>query len=144
MPNVELFPGQKIGGELGDLKFGPDLPDDKLKAVIDHLAKNHVVAVNYGVTDVPKAEAEARKTFELAKKLGLYGITTESIDAIDTLEKLAIEYDIKVCFHNHPKRPLYKMWNPDFVFKPSRTAMKISASAPTSATGRLPDLIRWR
>lgn len=115
--NVEIFPGQKIGGDHGDVKFGPDLADDKLKTVIDHLAKNHVFAVNFGVTDIPKDEAEARKTFELAKKLGLYGITTESIDAIDTLEKLAIEYDIKVCFHNHPKLPLYRMWNPDFVFK---------------------------
>ena len=30
---------------------------------------------------------------------------------------LAVEFDIKVCFHNHPKRPFYKMWNPDFVLE---------------------------
>ena len=59
--HVELYPGQKIGGGIGDLKFGPDLPDDELEAVIEHLAKNHVVAVNFGVTDIPKAEVEARK-----------------------------------------------------------------------------------
>jgi len=114
--HVELFPGQKIGGACGDVKFGPDLPDDMLQAVIGHLAKHQVTAVNFGVTDVPKDEAAARKVFELARKLGLYGITTESIDAIDVLEKLAVEYGIKVCFHNHPKRPLYRMWNPEFVF----------------------------
>jgi sugar phosphate isomerase/epimerase len=113
---VEVFPGQKLGGEHGDLKFGPDLPDDKIQAVLDHLAKNNLVAYNFGVTPISKDEAEARKFFELAKKMGLYGVTTESIEAIDTLEKLAKEYNVKVCFHNHPKKPLYDMWNPDFVF----------------------------
>lgn len=114
--NVEFFPGQTIGGTVGDLKFEPGLAGEHLQAVQDHLAKHQVFAVNLGVVDVPKDEAAARRIFGFAKKLGLYGITTESIDAIDVLEKLSVEYDIKVCFHNHPKRPFYKMWNPDFVF----------------------------
>jgi sugar phosphate isomerase/epimerase len=73
------------------------------------------VAYNFGVTAIPTDEAEARKVFELAKKIGLYGVTTESLEALDTLEKLAREYDIKVCFHNHPKPT--KLWNPDTVWK---------------------------
>lgn len=113
--NVEVFPGQKIGGPLGDEKFTPDLPDDKLQLVIDHLKKNGISAVNFGVTPISKDEKEARKTFELAKKLGLYGVSTESLDALDTLEKLAKEYDIKVCFHNHPKPSA--LWNPDKISK---------------------------
>ena len=112
---VELFPGQKIGGDFPELKFGPEIPDAQLQAVIDHLAKNRITAVNFGVTGVSKDEVEARKTFEFAKKLGLYGITTESLEAIDTLEKLAKEYDLKVCFHNHP-RPT-RLWNPETVWK---------------------------
>ena len=114
--HVELFPGQKIGGPLGDAKFGPDLPDESLQVVIDKLKEHGVSAVNFGVTPIDKEEAEARKIFEMAKKLNLYGITTESIGSIDTLEKLAKEYDIKVCFHNHPKKPMYDLWNPEFVF----------------------------
>jgi len=113
--NVEVFPGQKIGGELGDLKFGPDLTDEQLQKVIDHLKKSGIAAVNYGVTNISKDEAEARKTFELAKKMGLYGVTTEALNAIDTLEKLAKEYDLKVCFHNHPKPT--PLWNPDTIWK---------------------------
>jgi sugar phosphate isomerase/epimerase len=113
---VEVFPGQKLGGDHGDAKFGPDLPHEKIQAVLDHLDEHKLVAYNFGVTGISKDEAEARKVFELAKKMGLYGVTTESIEAIDTLEKLAKEYDIKVCFHNHPKKPMYKMWDPDFVF----------------------------
>jgi len=74
--------------------------------------------VNYGVVDIPKDEAQARKIFEFAKKLGLYGVTTESVDAIDTIEKLVKEYDIRVGFHDHPKRPNdpgYRMWDPNYV-----------------------------
>jgi sugar phosphate isomerase/epimerase len=113
--NVEIFPGQKIGGPLGDTKLGPDNTDEQIQQVLDHLKKNGISAVNFGVTGISKNEAEARKTFEFAKKFGLYGITTESLDALDTLEKLAKEFDIKVCFHNHP-RPT-ALWNPDTVWK---------------------------
>ena len=115
MGGVEVYKGQLLGGDHGDVKFGPDLSDEKVQAVIDHLKKNNLVAVNFGVTDIPKDEAEARKTFELAKKLNLYGVTTESLGSIDTLEKLAKEYDIKVCFHNHPKPTA--LWNPETIWK---------------------------
>ncbi|MEO7100885.1 MAG: sugar phosphate isomerase/epimerase [Luteolibacter sp.] len=112
---VELYKGQKLGGDHGDVAFGPDLADDRVQAITDHLKKNNIVALNFGVTDIPKDEVQARKTFEIAKKLNLYGVTTESVDAIDTLEKLSKEYDIKVCFHNHPKPSA--LWNPDTVWK---------------------------
>lgn len=112
---LELFPGQKIGGPLGDAKLTPDLPDPQLRQILDHCEKHGIAPVNFGVTPVPKDETAARKTFELAKKLGLYGITTESLDALDTLEKLAKEHDLKVCFHNHPKPS--GLWNPDTVWK---------------------------
>ena len=112
---VEVFPGQKLGADHGEAKVGPDLPDDKIQAILDHLAKNNLAAFNFGVTGISKDEADARKTFEFAKKLGLYGVTTESLDALDTLEKLAKEYDIKVCFHNHPKPTA--LWNPETIWK---------------------------
>jgi len=113
--SVEVFPGQKIGGDIGDEGLGPDLSDDKIQKLLDHAKKHGITPVNFGVTGISKDEAEARKTFEFAKKLGLYGVTTESLDALDTLEKLAKEYDIKVCFHNHPK-PSH-LWNPDKIWE---------------------------
>jgi sugar phosphate isomerase/epimerase len=112
---VEMFPGQALGGDHGDLKLTPDLPDDKIEAVREHLKKHGIAAVNFGVTGISKDENEARKTFELAKKFNLYGITTESLDAIDTAEKLAKEYDVKICFHNHPRPSA--LWNPDTIMK---------------------------
>jgi len=116
---VEIFPGQKLGADFGEAKVGPELSDAQIQALRAHLEGNGLVAYNLGVIGVPNNEAKAREIFDLAKKLNLYGISTESIESIDLLEKLAAEYDIKVCFHNHPKRPDnpdYKMWDPDFVF----------------------------
>jgi sugar phosphate isomerase/epimerase len=82
------------------------------------LAEAHIRPVNYGVVGVPKEEAGARKVFDFAKYFNLRTITTESTDAIDTLEKLAKEYDICVAFHNHPRQPNnpnYKVWNPNYI-----------------------------
>jgi sugar phosphate isomerase/epimerase len=112
---VEVYPGQKIGGDLGEAKLTPALSDEDITKVLAHATKNGITPVNFGVTGISKDEAEARKTFEFAKKMGLYGVTTESLDAIDTLEKLAKQYDIKVCFHNHPRPSA--LWNPDTISK---------------------------
>jgi sugar phosphate isomerase/epimerase len=50
--------------------------------------------------------------------MGLRAVTTESVDAIDTIEKMVKEYDIRVGFHDHPKRPNdpnYRMWDPNYI-----------------------------
>ena len=112
---MEFFPGQKIGGGHGSAKFGIGMDDGLMDAILEKLSEFGLKAWNFGICPVPADETKARKTFEFAKKFGLYGITTESLDAINTLEKLSIEFDIKVCFHNHP-RPM-KLWNPDTILK---------------------------
>lgn len=115
---IEFYPGQKFSAEKPDLKFDHNATGEMIAAVKAQLEKSGVRAVNYGVLDIPKDEAAARKIFEFAKKFELYGITTESVDAIDTIEKLVKEYDIRVGFHNHPRRPNdagYKMWDPKYI-----------------------------
>ncbi len=112
---VEFFPGQKIGGSHGNAKFGVGMDGVLVDAVLEKLAESGLRAWNFGICPVPADEEKARGTFEFAKTFGLYGITTESLGSIDTLEKLAIEFDMKVCFHNHP-RPT-KLWDPDTILK---------------------------
>ncbi len=112
---IELYPGQALGGPHGAMKFDPNLADEVLQSITTHLEKNHLAAINLGVIDIPKDETAARKIFEFARKLGLNGLTTEALDALDTLEKLAIEYDLKVGFHNHPKPTA--LWHPDTVWQ---------------------------
>jgi len=115
---IEFYPGQKYSAASPGLKFDHNATDEMIAAVQAQLKKTGIRAVNYGVVQIPQDEAGARKIFEFAKKFELYGITTESVDAIDTIEKLVKEYDIHVGFHNHPRRPNdpgYKMWDPNYV-----------------------------
>jgi sugar phosphate isomerase/epimerase len=91
-----------------------------LSAIKEILKKNNVQAVAYGVVGIPKEEEAARKVFLFAKELGIKVIVTESTDSIDTIEKLVKEFDIKVGFHNHPKRPNdpnYKVWDPNYILE---------------------------
>jgi sugar phosphate isomerase/epimerase len=114
---IEFYPGQKLSPDQPDVKWGHNASDEVIEKVKAHLAKHGVRAVNYGVVGA-KDEAEWRKIFEFAKKLGLYAVTTEGVDQLDLIEKLAKEFDIRVAIHNHPKRadkPDYKVWDPAYV-----------------------------
>ena len=115
---IEFYPGQKYSAENPSVKFDHNATDEMIAAVQAHLKLRGIRAVNYGVVKIPQDAAAARKIFEFAKKLELYGITTESVESIDTIEKLVKEYDIRVGFHDHQRRPddaSYKMWDPNYV-----------------------------
>ena len=115
---IEFYPGQKFSPEKPDLKFDHNATPEMIAAVKAQLKKSGVRAVNYGVVAIPQDEAGARKIFEFAKTFELYGLTTESVDALDTIEKLVKEYDLRVGFHDHerqPNNPGYKMWDPNYV-----------------------------
>jgi sugar phosphate isomerase/epimerase len=115
---IEFFSSQKLSPEKPDVVFDHNSPDDVIAAVQARLKERGIRAVNYGVVPIPADEAGARKIFDFAKRLGLYGITTESVGSIDTIEKLVKEYDIRVGFHDHPRRPnepSYRMWDPNYV-----------------------------
>ena len=115
---IEFYTDQKFSPEQPGLKFDHNATDEMVSAVKAQLGKYGIRAVNYGVVNIPNYEAGARKIFEFAKKFELYGITTESVEALDTIEKLVKEYDIRVGFHNHPRQPDnpdYKMWDPHYV-----------------------------
>ena len=132
---IEFYPGQKLSKEQPDVKWGHDAPDDVFAKVVAKLAEHKIKAVNYGVVSIPTEEEGARKIFAFAKKLGLYGITTESFEAIDTIEKMVKEYDIKVGFHDHPRRPekpTYRMWDPYFILELTKDRdARIGACADT-------------
>ena len=114
---IEFYPGQKLSPEMPDKKLHHTMSDEDFAALQAKLAKHGVKAVNYGVVG-GKDEAEWRQIFEFAKKLGLYAITTEDVKNIDAIEKCVKEFDIKVGYHEHAKRPLdrsYELWDPNYV-----------------------------
>jgi sugar phosphate isomerase/epimerase len=115
---IEFYPGQKLSKEEPKVVWDHNTSPETIEKVKAKLAEYRIKAVNYGVVDIPKDEVAARKVFEFAKTMGMRAITTESVGAIDTIEKLVKEYDIMVGFHDHPKRadkPDYRMWDPDYV-----------------------------
>src|SRR3954469_10632965 len=115
---IEFYPGQVLSKYQPDIKFDHNVSEDIIAKVKAKLAEKGIRAVNYGVVAIPNDEAGARKVFEFAKKFDLYGITTESVESLDTIEKLVKEYDIRIGIHNHPRRPNdanYKVWDPNYV-----------------------------
>jgi sugar phosphate isomerase/epimerase len=114
---IEFYPGQKLSADRPGAKLDQNMLSEDLAALQDKLAKAGILAVNYGVVGA-RGEAEWRKVFNFAKKLNLYGITTESVDQLDIIEKLVKEYDIRVGIHEHGRRdndPSYKVWDPKYV-----------------------------
>ena len=132
---IEFFPGQKLSKELPDVKWDHNAPDEVVAKVKAKLAETHIKAVNYGVVGIPKDEAGARKIFEFAKKMELRAVTTESTDAIDTIEKLVKEFDVMVAFHDHPRQqnnPGYRMWDPYYILEVCKDRdLRIGACADT-------------
>lgn len=124
---IEFYPGQSLSPDRRNVKWDHNADDALIREVQEKLQKHGIRAVNYGVVGIPNDEAGARKIFEFAKKLGMYGVTTESLDSLDVAEKLAKEFDIRVCIHEHAKRmkkdasgqmvedTSYKVWNPAYV-----------------------------
>jgi sugar phosphate isomerase/epimerase len=117
---IEFYPGQKLSPEQPDVKFSHDAPPEVWEKVKAKLKEKNLTPVAYGVVGLSKNEADSRKVFEFAKSFGIRVINTESVEAIDTFEKLVKEYDIKVGFHDHPKRPDnpdYRMWDPNYILE---------------------------
>lgn len=117
---IEFYPGQKFSKEKADLKWDHNATDDQHREIADQLAKWKIIPVNYGVTVIPNDDKDARKTFDFAKRLGLYGVTTESTESVALLDKLAQEYGVRVGYHNHPKQennPNYKVWDPHYILE---------------------------
>lgn len=114
LKNVELYPGQTIGGGIdGKVDFKMSSDDRaKLKAL---LKKYGVTVTAFGVTR-GKDETEWRQLFEFARDLGVKVINTEPDPShFSFLVPMAEKYKIKLGLHNHPKPSRY--WHPDTVQK---------------------------
>ncbi len=93
-----------------------NLPDQDAEAIRKAVAAKGIKLVNIGVVKLPPAEAESRKVFEFARKMGIDTLVAEPEPAaLDLVEKLCKEYNMKVAIHNHPKPSHY--WNPDTVLE---------------------------
>ncbi len=114
LKNVEIYPGQTIGGGIdGKVDFKMSAAERaKLKGLFK---KYGVTAAAFGVVNA-KDEAEWTQLFEFAKDLGVKVVNTEpNPNQFPYLIPLAEQYKIKLGLHNHPKPSRY--WHPDTVQK---------------------------
>jgi sugar phosphate isomerase/epimerase len=92
------------------------LSDKDAAAIRAAATAKGIKLVNIGVVQLPPDEAKSRKVFEFAKLIGIDTLVAEPEPAaLDTVEELCKEYNIKVAIHNHPKPSHY--WNPDTVLE---------------------------
>ncbi len=106
---VELYPGQRLSKKIRE-KSNQHMSAKALKALEAKLEQTGVRPVCFGVTGLPKTEADARKLFTWAKGLGIETIVTETNRP--ELDAIAKEYGLNIAFHNHPNS-----WPPQKVLK---------------------------
>ena len=101
------------------------------------------VFANMGVVKPGLDEAQSRKIFEGAKRLGVTVLVAEPEvhdnmaelgPVMDVVEKLAVEYNIKVAIHNHPGPK-------NFYWKPETVAAAIKGRSPL--LGACADVGHW-
>ncbi|MDZ4289870.1 MAG: sugar phosphate isomerase/epimerase, partial [Prosthecobacter sp.] len=116
---IEFYPGQGLNPGNKEVKFNHSSPPEAIAAVKAKLAEKGLTPVGYGVVKLGKDAAEDRKVFEFCKTMGIGVVVTEpEVAALDQIEALVKEFDIKMAIHNHPKRPLdraYMFWDPNYV-----------------------------
>ncbi len=115
---IEFYPGQKLRPD-GPETLDQNLSDDGIARLKEKLKQHNIAPVNFGVVGLGNDEAGARRVFDFARKMGIGIITSEpDAAAMNMLEKLVKEYDIKLAIHNHPRRaadPNYRIWDPNYV-----------------------------
>jgi sugar phosphate isomerase/epimerase len=121
---IEFFLWQKLSPAHPGVVLNQNLSDEHLAALKAKLQEAGVKAVNAYFNnavfqDKANIEANVRKLFEFARKLGLRGLTGEPpAEQLDLVEKMVKEFNVQLCFHNHPKdpkKPDYKNWDPVYL-----------------------------
>ena len=93
-----------------------NLPDKDMEAIKAKMLSAGISwpFVNIGVVQLPPNEAQSRKVFDFARKWEIPILVAEpNPNALDVVEKLCKEYNIKVAIHEHKKPNQY--WDPAFV-----------------------------
>ena len=93
---IEIYPGQDLF-EGGKGKFDPGMTAEQIEKILAIAKAADVKIIDTGVIGISSNEAEARKLFDWAKKLGITIIVSEPEEkALPMINKVAGEYHIKV------------------------------------------------
>ncbi|MBK5194878.1 MAG: sugar phosphate isomerase/epimerase [Proteiniphilum sp.] len=111
---IEIYPGQKMGGDFGDALFGYALSDEDQEKLKSLAASKEIKIISSGVWTAKREEWE--KVFAFAENMKLEFISAEpALDDWDVVENLAKQHKIKVAVHNHPSESSY--WKPEILLQ---------------------------
>ncbi len=111
---IEIYPGQKMGGDFGDAIFGYSLTPEQQKQLKELAKSKGIKIVSSGVWTSSSDEWE--KVFSFAKNMEMEFISAEPARGDwDVIENLAKQYGIKVATHNHPNENSY--WKPEILLE---------------------------
>ena len=112
--------GQQLSKETGDVKFHHGMAKELREKAKGKLKEAGVRLVNCYMLDLPNDEAKCREIFEFAREMGIETMVAEpNEEALDLVERLCKEYEVKVAIHNHPKPSSY-YWHPEKVMEVCR------------------------
>ncbi|MGB3005889.1 MAG: sugar phosphate isomerase/epimerase [Chitinophagaceae bacterium] len=131
---LEVYPGQKIGGEMPGV-FSYSLDKDARDKLKQYLQYKKIKVAALGVIDKEYYNKNnLEKFFEFAKYMGIPFITAEpEWNDLDEFNRLAAKYKVKVALHCHPK-PSSHYWHPDSTVKAMKGRKNI---------GAWPDIGHW-
>lgn len=119
---IEIYPGQKLGGEFGEEVFGYQLNENQMKKIKDAASERNIKIISSGVWTAKSEEWE--KIFSFAKEMGMEFITAEPAhEDWDLIENLAKKYKIKIAVHNHPNENSY--WKPEILLNDIQARSKL-------------------
>ncbi len=88
--------------------LSPTISDEQLKEVRKMLDEADIKISGHGVHGFTADHEKNRAIFDFAKRIGTRVITANpQPDALDSLDKLVAEYDIRIAIHNHGPGALY-------------------------------------
>ncbi len=100
---LQAYPGQKLDKADLSKKFDHSMDEATVRAVKDKLESAGISVVAYGVVGFRNEEADIRRVFDFARKMGIGIVVCEpAFDDWALLAKLAREYDLNIAIHNHP------------------------------------------
>lgn len=131
---LEVYPGQKIGGEFPGV-FSYSLDKDARDKLIQHLSYRKMKVIALGVIDKEYYnKSNLELFFEFANYMKIPFIVAEpEWQDLDEFNRLAAKYKIKVALHCHPK-PSSHYWHPDSTAKAIKNRTNL---------GAWPDIGHW-
>jgi sugar phosphate isomerase/epimerase len=141
---IEAYPNQVISKNILDAKGNPqklwfNASDEVRNKIKTKLRKHNVEMTNFGVCGwIYEDDKGMKMIFDFLKDMGVKTFLVEphKLEIVPLLDKYAMEYKIKVGFHNHPPRDeKYKYWRPEGVLE--------ALEGTSEYLGASPDVGHW-